>query len=138
MAFQGINIPNFVDTTVYQTINNTSNVFSGSDVAISFFFDFPFTGLNISESWIPKGWNFTGYSLGSTVTGSGFAMSGAIYQRNSLNGKSVISQFTYETGTLFKTSGGFLVPVTGNARVGLDITGIPSGLLNFSVGIFGI
>lgn len=139
MAFDGINVPNFVDTNIYQTVNNTFNTFTGSDVAVSFFYDFPFTGLAVGESFIPKGWNFTGYSLGSTITGSGFTMSGNIYQRSSTsNAKSVMAVFTYETGRFFKTSGGFSIPVTGNSRVGVDVTAILSGLQGFTMGIYGI
>lgn len=141
MSIQGINVANSNgDSTIININNSVTNntIQSGSDVSLSFFYDFPFTGLVVGESFIPKAWNFTGYSLGSTITGSGsFPSSGQFYQRSSANAKTPIIAWTYETGTLYKTSGGFSVALAAGNRVGIDISGLVSGLQNFTIGIFG-
>lgn len=111
---------------------------STQDVVHSFFLDFPFTGSGISESFYPKTWTFTGVTLACTVTGSGrFPMSGNIYQRDTSNARYNIATFTLDSNVLFKISGSPNVTITGQHRIGFDITNNLSGIKNLSIGLFG-
>lgn len=118
-------------------------VFSGgagggsSTTNVSFFLDIPFSGNAISEAIVPSNWTFTGYSLGCTTTGSGtFPMSGNLYQRDTGNTKYNITGFTFEAAQFFKQSGGFSTVITGQNRVGFDITNNLSGIQGFTLGMF--
>jgi hypothetical protein len=111
---------------------------SSSGTTVSYFFDFPFTGNNIVETFINPSFVFTGYALGCITTGSSTPpLSGTLYQRGITNTKTTIADFTFESGVLYKASGGFNVTVTGHNRLGIDITNIITGIRDFSIGIFG-
>lgn len=139
MSIQGINVPfTLGNSQIISQNNSITTIQSGSDVSLSFYIAVPFTGLAIGESFVPKSWNFTGYSLGSSVTGSGIVpMSGRFYQRGPDGAQAFISGFIYGTGIFAQTSGGVSLPITGQNRVGFDITGMVSGLKNLTVAMFG-
>jgi len=112
---------------------------SGTDVSLSFFADLPLSGSGLSESFIARTWTFTGYSIACSVTGSGlFPMSGNFYQRETGNTRTNITGWRLEPGLFYNSSGNVAITVTGQNRIGYDITNpVLSGLRNLTLGTFG-
>jgi hypothetical protein len=142
MSFAGVNTP-FVagSSTTVQNINTTiqnTYVASGSDVQVSFFFDYPFTGSGVQEVFIPKSWNFTGYAVGCITSGSGAAgFSGSFYQRTTGNALSSVTGFELSAGQYYGLSGLVSIPMTGNNRLGITVNSILSGCRGITLAAYG-
>lgn len=132
------------------TINNYSgtvntnpiilNGVTGNFVNISFFFDEfnTATGLNLVEGFISRDFIFTGYAVGAYISGTHGRLSGALYQRNTINVKTQIVPFSFESGMHFTGQGGFNQTVSGMNRVGVDIFSLMTGVTGISIGLFGV
>jgi hypothetical protein len=113
---------------------------TGNFVNMSFFFDqFNLTtGLNLLEGFVSRDFFFTGYALGAYNSGTQGLISGSIYQRNTINVKTELTNFVFNSGTFFYASGGFSQVASGMNRIGVDILRIGTGVTGFSVGVFGV
>lgn len=118
----------------------TSDAFFG----INFFSDFVYTGLNLAESFVPRNIAYTGYSVGCINTGVGplvfglnTPLTGLIYMRGTGGEKTTLTQFTFQSGEKYQTSGNANVTVSGGFRLGYDITNSLSGLGGLTLFIAG-
>lgn len=139
-----INIVGIYGTNVILSGANTIGISGGGsiestvEVAHNFFFDYPFSGLNMIESYIQSNFFITGTIIGVNTTGNAGPIGLNWYQRLT-DGTSKISLFndTFETGIYHKVNSKTNIPVTGINRLVLDITGVISGFQGLSIGIFG-
>jgi hypothetical protein len=116
----------------------------------SFFFDYPYTGYGIAESFISQDFEITGIKIGCYESGIGPAhlssgasgdlvnspLTGNIYQRTVLNEKIIGNTFGIDSGQYYIS-----LPVsyliTGDNRIGIDILSGLSGLKGLTINILG-
>ena len=129
-----------------------SGTITGNFTNLSFYFDYPFTGLYLSEAFISQKFTFTGYAIGCVSSGLGPAhlafgysgnplfnlMTGNIYQRDLNNVVTEIAPFNFNSGLFSKVSGNFSVNVPALSRVGISLYSGLSGIkgLTFMVAGF--
>jgi len=142
-----INIVGIYGTNVLLSGENTIGISGGGgssspsvpvEMSHNFFFDSPFSGLNMIESYIQSNFFITGTIVGVNITGNAGPMGLNWYQRLT-NGTSKISLFndTFETGIYHKVNSKTNIPVTGINRLVLDITGVISGFQGLSISVLG-
>lgn len=118
-----------------------SGIVTGNFVNVSFFLEPVATGLNLAETWVGTPFTMTGFALGCIESGAkpffGGILSGNIYVRSMNNSKTIIRNFTFDTGQFSFFSGGFAQTISGMYRLGVDVTNTMSGISRFSIGMFG-
>ena len=119
-----------------------SGIITGNFVNMSFFIDPIQTGLALTEAFISKSFNVTGFALGCVTSGimpfpGSDILSGALYTRSLNNTLNYFQTFTFNTGIYSFISGGISNTVNGFNRIGVDIYNITSGISKFSIGVFG-
>lgn len=134
------------------SISGGTNILSGSvKVALSFWMEYPFSGLYQQEFFVSDPITFTGYKIGAIYSGRGPAylssgvsgvplwgpLSGSYYQRSTGNQVTNIVDFSFTSGIIYKESGDYNVTISGGNRVGINIYSGLSGLQSVTFGIFG-
>lgn len=118
-----------------------SGIVTGNVVNMSFYLNPPSSGLDLAESFVASSFNITGFKLGCVDTGVapllGGILSGRFYARDDNGNKTILRDFTFNTGVRTFFSGGLTIPFTGLNRLGIDITNTLSGISKFSIGVFG-
>lgn len=133
---------------------NGYNMATGDNVNINFYFDYIYTGLNLVENFICKDFTITGYAIGAVNSGRGPGhlnsgasglqyfrpLTGEIYQRDTLNNKSTLFGFSFNSGQIYSGSGfdsSSYLSFVGSNRLGVDIFSGLSGISNVTIGVFG-
>jgi membrane-bound inhibitor of C-type lysozyme len=150
--------PNYItgsENNIYGNVNSISggtNILSGSvKVALSFWMEYPLSGLYQQEFFVSDPITFTGYKIGAIYSGRGPAylssgasgvplwgpLSGSYYQRSKDNQVTNIVDFSFTSGIIYKESGNYNVTISGGNRVGINIYSGLSGLQSVTFGIFG-
>ena len=118
-----------------------SGQITGNFTNLSFYLSPVATGLDLAESFVTRTFYYTGFALGAVTTGTsatnGGILTGRIYQRETNNNKIILQTFTFGSGQFFKRSGDFSFIITGDNRIGVDITNTLNNIDKFSVGIYG-
>jgi hypothetical protein len=133
-------------------VGNFSGTITGNFTNISFYLDFPMTGLYLSEAFTSQSFNFTGYAIGCVTSGrgplhlsSGYSgvplvnqMTGSLYYRDLSNVITEITPFSFNSGLNSKVSGNFARTIPSLSRIGLSLYSGLSGLrgLTFMVAGF--
>jgi hypothetical protein len=119
---------------------------------VNFFFPVVITGTSLQEAFTSTNFTTTGWAIGCINTGRGgahftsgasgailqYPLSGRFLQRATGGSTSLISNFSFDSGLLYKE---LLLPntvlVTGRNRVGIDIFSGLSGIAGVTFSIFG-
>jgi len=103
---------------------------------LSFYLDTVQSGLYVGEALNSKNFVFTGYSISCRTSGS--ALTGVLYTDSFINNNNVPfatlnlghQQYNYN-------SGGYNLNITGNRKIGFNITNNVTGITKLSIGVFG-
>lgn len=116
---------------VYTVISGERDYFN-----LSFYLDTVQSGLYIGEALISKNFIFTGYAISCRTAGN--ALTGNLYTDNYSNTNNVnFSTLLLGNGQNNYTSGGFDLPITGNRKIGFNITNLVTGIQKLSIGVYG-
>ncbi len=128
-----------VENTGTALQNQINNISPTIPINHNFFFDYPFSGLNMAESYIQEDFIITGIVLGVNVTGFSNNHLGCEFYQRLTDGitKIYLASEFLPTGTYHKLSTQSNLLVTGMNRLTIDITGLLSGFEGFSIGILG-